>query len=436
EFGKLRHGIGAGDILYFRGGIYTERSYQQGNFILRLDGKELTDPHRPLALIAFPGEKPLVQDLYFNDRGPSVGFGLGSNTVVSGFSFNTVETAISAKGNNVRVIGNDTVGVQKASRQGTGIITSGSPTGTGSRNIILGNSVHGGRGGYRLDHAIYIKGCASDGGQVVAWNHVFDNDFGRGPLISVNHMDDRRLRPPNRCKDGQVMDGHLIFSNRVDCKLQRATAVGIYDLSYKPGEPEPEPTVVFNNIFHRCGTYEHDKKRNIREAFAATLENGSGHFYHNTWFDTGFRALLIGNDKSRGRLDAVFKNNIFHMNPAAGSKDVGYLTFSTNPRGTPAKFDRVVIEGNVFVGAQDRTSCEPNGCIADRNNQYLKNGTEVFANEAEGDVRLSINSAAKDAGELVSLPRNIGFKPAWVRLDRDIDFRPRSGRVDAGAIER
>ncbi len=284
----------------------------------------------------------------------------------------------------------------------------------GNGNIILGNAFHGGNSKDRFDHATYFSGCAPDVGNHLGWNYVYDNDFGRGPELSVNHQQ-------NRCAPNtEILKAHFIFNNIVDCGPQRAIAINIYDLSYDTGEPEPEPTYFYNNIILNCGTLDLSDTNNI--GWVPTLIANSGHarFYNNVLYNSEY----MGFQNSAATLSTEFKNNIIVMNstsPLADDRDHLYIN-DDNPSNSNISNNLFYDIGNSVTSIDDIDT-----------NTNIINQDPQFANPAAIDFALNPTSPAINAGTndlLFEVPA-----PSYAPINRDIKFILRSGQFDIGAYE-
>jgi hypothetical protein len=280
-----------------------------------------------------------------------------------------------------RVIGNDVSG-GAVLVDGTGIIVLRR---NGSK--ALGNAVHGGRSGSRLDHGIYISGCAAMEGNYVGWNHIYDNSFDRGPLIVVNHQG-------NRCSSDVFVKSHHIYNNFVDCSQYPSRGIGLYDLSWDGGsETEPEPTYVYGNVVLSCGVddgnYDHP-----------AVYQGSAHeiWYNNSIVDTRTRGAVLG-----GNLSSEFVNNIVTLR----SSDYDYV--NENPI--------VSIKNNIFHGA---------GTPA-----------ESTTNSYHVDPGFNINTTTLQASlDSTSPARNRGITPLnFHQFDINGNDRVIGERIDIGAVE-
>lgn len=279
-----------GDVIYLREGVFSNKiDYGQETFYIR-NGVHGTE-ESPIGVVGYPNETAIVDALATKSSSKRTAIRVKNNWYTfSKLSLHGDQMAMYADGVGIRTVGNDTIGVV-TNQYGTGTIVTSKDSAK-----VLGNSVHGGRSGNRLDHGIYVSGCSPNKGVEVAYNHLYDNNVAEGPIIVVNHQD-------NRCASNQSLKSHYIHSNYVDCSDYRSRAIGIYDQSWDGGgEAEPEPTYVYNNISVSCG---------IDRWWTALYQN-SAHveWYNNIVYDShGVGLELIGSRI----ISSKAKNNIFHL---------------------------------------------------------------------------------------------------------------------------
>jgi len=404
-------GMVPGDIYYFRDGLIYDEKYNGGNSIIWIRNSEPSGTaDMPIALLGYPGETPEMSipivDSNFNN-----GVKLDNNYIVfSGFLIDSEWAAASVRGDFNRLIGIDAIGLKNYHFSGTGILVSGSNSQhSGDGNVILGNAIHGGNSQNRFDHAIYLSGCSDNTGVKVGWNHIYDNDFGRGPIIVVNHQE-------NRCDDGQVLDAHFIFNNIIDCNAQRSRAIGVYDLSYDDGEEAPEPTYVYNNLVISCGTFDDTDSHVGYTAAMSQSARGEAHFYYNTLYDAGYVGFRIGSNVSA----SFIKNNIVHMTPDfPGPTGNHYHLFTDESVGS--------LSNNLYFGLGDYTPCD--NCAEDLDN--ISNQDPLFVDSALDNFKLQDDSPAIGSGT-----DDLFFEiapPAYAPISRDIDFVLRNNPPALGA---
>ncbi len=398
----------AGDIYYFRNGTY-DSVVNGGNSVIWIrDSEPSGSESQPISMIAYPGEKPKFYVATYNvNFNKAVQFS-NQYMVFSGFQIDSEWMAASLSGSYHRFVGNDLLGMKAKYGSGTATITTG-----GSGNKILGNAIHGGRSKDRFDHATYFSGCADVVGNHLGWNYVYDNDFGRGPELSINHQEDRCA------PDTQILKAHFIFNNIVDCSPQRAVAINVYDLSYDAGEPEPEPTFVYNNLFMNCGTLDKSNTDNI--GWAPTIIANTGHtrFYNNVLYNSEY----MGFQTSSNILSTEFRNNIVVMNSSSPLDGRDDLFVNDN---SP---DKSNISNNLFF---DKGNSVTKATDIDTNLNMV--GLDpLFENPTLLDFRLQAGSPAIDSGAS-DLLFDVA-PPDYAPVNRDIIYSIREGAYDMGIYE-
>ncbi|WP_185156113.1 T9SS type A sorting domain-containing protein [Fulvivirga kasyanovii] len=396
-----------GDIYYFRDSKIYDGEYNGGNSVIWIRNSEQSGTASlPIALLAYPGESPkFTVNSYSVNHNNAVKFD-NNYMVYSGFSIDSEWMGAAMHGDFHRFIGNDVVGLKNWHGAGTGIVVT-----KGDRNILLGNAIHGGNSQNRFDHGVYFSGCSDNGGTELGWNHFYDNDFGRGPIISINHQGDR-------CATGQILDAHFVFNNIVDCSAQRATAINVYDLSYDEGEEEPEPTYVYNNVFINCGTYD-DTDSHVAYA-PAMMHNAAGHvrFYNNTLYNSGYIGFRI-----RPHVTSTYiKNNIVHMSPDFPGPTGNHYTYIDDE-------SVVSLSNNLYYGIGSYSPCT--GCPVDSDN--VNDSNPLFASPASLNFELQATSPAIDAGT-----STLVFEvdpPAYAPITRDLNLLFRGDTPGIGAYE-
>jgi hypothetical protein len=284
----------AGDTIYFNTGTYDSTYLGGGEIIWVRPGSAAGTASQPITFSAMPGERPFFENLSAMNSSFHTGIRIDEPYYnISKIDFESYASGVIASAEGVRVVGNDLDG-GNVFRSGIGVIT-------GARNDveILGNSVHGGETGNRLDHAIYLTGCAPDIGNVVAYNNVYNNNFGSGPMIVVNHES-------TRCADDVSLASHYIYNNYVDCTTYRSRAIGIFDQSWDPGTDtggEPDPTYVYNNVTMNCGD----------DGEPVAYQNAAKAVWYNNTFYNMRNEVSSGLSINGTRVISTdVRNNIFH----------------------------------------------------------------------------------------------------------------------------
>ncbi len=419
-----------GDIVYYKGGAYERMPiYSNGDkanqFLWFGGSSSFKHQHgtkdKPISFIAYPGEKPIFKE-DINSYGIGAAQLANDYLVLSGFTMEMPYRVVGVGGNYIRVIGNDIIGMKGSYGNGSAqVLTNAS----GAK--ILGNAIHGGRSKNRLDHAIYISGAPVEEGTHVGWNYIYDNNFLRGPEISINHQEDR-------VPVGLNVKSHFIFSNIVDCNPQRATVINVYDLSYDEGDPlDPEPVFIYNNIFLNSGVKDYSDM-NIGYAHAFQVTGDHTRIYNNLFYDSAFHGATFGGVP--GHYSHEFVNNMIIMNSDVEvTHDKHYYLTHYDTEG------KINIEKNIFYDIGTRGVGHYMDWIKgakgyDKSinitgeNPHFVNPT---SNPLELDYSLKPGSPAIDSGE--SNLVDVDKLPKYAPVTRDIFFRERKGKFDIGAVE-
>ena len=327
----------SGDILFFKTGTYDQRYWEGGENIWVRPNAPKGTQEMPIAFVAFPNATPVFDSLKARNSSFHTGIRIDSAWyTVSKLNVVSYASGIIAAGPNIRVVGNDIDG-GNVFRSGTGVVTAAN---NGVK--VLGNAVHGGETGSRFDHAIYISGCAPLEGNELAYNHIFDNNFGSGPMIVVNHQDER-------CPNNVRLASHKIHSNFIDCENFPSRAIGIFDQSWDALTDlagEPEPTYVFNNITYQCG--------NNKEP---VFYQNSGHvrWYNNTLYKSLGDGLSVAGERV---ISTQIINNIFHTKDenviyykvfSGKSESLNNLVYGSSVQTYTSATD-IIDEPNLYVG--------------------------------------------------------------------------------------
>lgn len=186
---------------------------------------------------------------------------------------------------------------------------------------IMGNGLHGGRTQKKLDHAIYIEACSPNEGVKAKYNYVYDNDFGNGALVVVNHQQ-------TRCGEGEILKNHYIVGNIIDATNYPTRAIQIHNQGYNPGEALPGFTYVLNNVAINAGiipgTYP------VGGAFSTQAQMTV--WAHNLCQNCKGYGFYGGENS----VELRFYNNIMNMDPVHGTvydrhlSDHQYLDINTN----------------------------------------------------------------------------------------------------------
>jgi hypothetical protein len=298
--------LSAGDVVYWRGGTYQSQCHGGNSVIWYKDSYPAGVAGRPISLIAYPNEDTYLDGV---TNGHNQNFNKGvkleqAYVNVHKFRIAALEAALHAN-DYTRFVGNDAIGTT-VFVGGSGIINLG-----GEESTALGNHVHGGRSGDKLDHAIYLQGCSSTGlGQVAAYNQIDDNELGAlsgvenpgfAGMIIINHHE-------SRCAGNEQLKAPRIYNNLISCENYFARGIGVNDLSWDVSDTagEPEPALVYNNIMVNCGVP--DSYSGGGDLASIYHDNGHAVFFNNTIVNT--RGLAMENGGGALNLETHFVNNM------------------------------------------------------------------------------------------------------------------------------
>lgn len=368
-------GAQPGDTLYMRAGTYNGEYGITGwgaVFGLRVGtGSSRTrsgTQAMPIAYLAYPGEN--VKLSAPGPTGPVRAFRLAANTsseemvhwiTIANFSMESYGACIANGGNpgiygkGWRIVNNDCNGLTMTVQAQTGSIVPG-----GDYSKVLGNKIHGGRTGDKLDHAIYSQACGDD--VEIAWNHIYDNNFASGPLVSINYEG-------TRC-DWEGYAGNIyVHDNIIDATNYPSRGIYPFNQSYTTGDPVVPVTYVYNNICINCGGPGADG--------ALVMRNGAMEAYNNTFYNTRTYCLEISGPTPNVAY-LKFKNNICHMRTTAS----GYTRYESDAPVRDA-------EKNIYSGFGDYNGTMDTAPI---------NADPAFVNAAGGNFHLSAGSPAIGTG--------------------------------------
>lgn len=397
----------AGDIFYFKdSAIYSEFANGGNAHIWFRENDSFGTPDKPIAFLAYPNHKPTFDvptpytinfqkafDIY-NDY-----------SVISGFTVKSPGWAASVYGNYHRVIGNDFANHQTDYSVSRGIINV-----IGDGHMVLGNNIHGMQTGKQTDHAIMVNGCATQDGVKLGWNYIHSNDIGKGAEILFTQN-------ANLCQASGPSQSNFVFSNTIQCNVQRGSAIRIYDLNFDLGEVEPDPTYVFNNLIVGCGTY-HDATNNISNVAVLSHENGHAEFYNNTLYSSGYVALKVSANAET--LTSQFRNNIVHMDSDfTASSANSYILAGANSH----------LSHNLYYGLGNYNPCTT--CAEDTGN--ISNQDPLFIDPLNFVFELQPSSPAIDRGlNNLGLPL-FGISSGYIT--HAANHALRIGIYDIGAME-
>ena len=270
--------IQPGDVVYFRPGTYNELySTGRANINVAYKGSTTLDAPTqdlPLAFVGYydvsQGEsRPYFEAVGDDNDNPALDparnfdvqlpYTTVANMKMLGNNYNVQTKNFPDNRGNfadyIRIVDCDCEGVFEGSG-GTGNFTTHR-----SGAEVYGNHFYGAATNGKLEHAIYLNGCAPIEGADVAWNLTSDMQIDNGVHIAINHFRDR-------CAFGETMMGHTIRQNTVDCtEHPGAGAINVFSMSYDivvdtnplTVDPslevaEPGVTTLRNNLIIGCGS--------------------------------------------------------------------------------------------------------------------------------------------------------------------------------------
>lgn len=290
-------GAVAGDTAYMRAGVYDQKYTGTHTIWIRSIDPAGTAGN-PIVWAGYPGEVAVI-DSNTNGDGSTwhtsfkiqVAYIELVNLGIDGYS-----TGVELGGDGCKATGLDAIACQHFG-SGTGIIVT-----YASQNEVKGCTAHGATTANKLDHAIYASGDASRvKASTLAYNYIYDNSLAQGPMMVINHQGSR-IPVDEYCKE------HNIYGNIIDCSTYPSRGIGVFDMSWdsaEPGETQPDPAYVYNNILIRCG---------VDANFPAMYQNdGRARFYNNILYQTRGRAFFCINSGSTTVIDSEQINNIYDM---------------------------------------------------------------------------------------------------------------------------
>lgn len=272
-----------GNTCYFRAGTYSgEYAYAGWNTNFCIDATRGGASGLENAYIAYPGET-----VTFSAQGGGLHhcFRPHGNTyyiLISKLTCIATQDAID-ENDYWRIVGNDLQGLSTPASSGIIFVS-------GDYSFILGNTIHGGTSASKQDHAIYLSYASNCD---IGWNYIYDNQFGEGPMISVN------LDGANAA--GQHFQNDLIHDNLIDMTDHASRAIGVIDVG------SLSSIYVYNNVV--IGPSH-------TEDYCATLYTygqGPTYWYNNTVYNCGTANVNNPLFQIRtGTASTTLKNNIFY----------------------------------------------------------------------------------------------------------------------------
>jgi hypothetical protein len=380
---KAKEALKAGDIVYIRGGNYSEMDPTAPGWdtILMLDPETSAagTPDRPVAYIGYPGESPTLGN-------PAARRGFLTLTsdvsqsyyVIANLTFTESMNPINLSGVGHRVIGNY---LHDGAVDDTGAIS----INTNSSQIkILGNLLrNNGQSGEKLYHAFYIGGYGTNRGIEFGWNQVQDQEGGRSIQL-FGHL------PNDRIEDVRIHD-NLISGSELNNIL----------LGGNDGGTEVLGTIyVYNNIIEGSG--EPGLRVNDPQGIVIILNNT---FYGNS------SAQIYLERAGSGKV--TVQNNILYAHP-----NQAYYRLEEGG----AQPSSLLASNNLCFGAGDCPDWDSNSISAD----------PALVDVATKDYRLKADSPAIDAGVDTRVP---GISQGDVRFDYLGYPRPQGQSFDIGVYE-
>jgi len=275
---RLLDTVKAGDVVYVRAGSYTKIDNTTYKTHLLIRERYAGTPGNPIALVAYPGEKPVIGTLGAGMTSRALYMHLNlTDWTIAKFELKASGTAIgmtqSGDSARIRLIGNTASDINSS----YGTIRFRSCTDC----KVLGNHVfNSGQAGNKLAHLIYYGGFGSAANVEIAWNLLHDERGGR--CIQVyGHTEDDQL-------SGLSIHDNVVYNCPYDGIL-----VGSSDANKKNWITD---AVVYNNLVYNVGS------TGIR------IHNTGvdARVLHNTVYNGRKGALRVQNAKS-----IEVKNNIF-----------------------------------------------------------------------------------------------------------------------------
>jgi len=330
-----------GDFFLLKGftaDMATDGQTNGGQHILWMRrGEHDATPLNPIALIGYPGDPArFVVDRKSNGGNRAIALD-NEGWTLTNLDFDTFWQAIRARGEG-RIIGNRVNGMTgPQTESGAGTI---GVQGDYRGGQILGNIVTGARTGWRFDHAIYLGGCPVNKGWTVAWNHVVDNDFARGPQIMINSQ-------PPRCDEGaqnKSLASHTISNNIVDTSSAPGRCIGTNSYGWQHEYNSKPPGIMYieNNFLINCGVAEGgDDSFGDSTIGAAVYDRaGNARIRGNTFYKADY-GISIGSSHFQshpeGWLQTIVSDNTF-----IESNDSAIIKLFLHPNLS----DEVTIENN------------------------------------------------------------------------------------------
>jgi hypothetical protein len=375
---KAKAALKAGDVLYLRAATYT--AMDQYSAVLSLRDVPTGTADKPLAIVAYPGEKVVFGDgtllrgfsLYRGDNGPDLDY-----LTIAKLEFRPSCDAVELiQANNGRFVGNEVHGASDACMNGV-VEAQGS-----SGWKILGNHLHD-NGNTKLEHGVYLGGYGTQSDWEIAWNTIGPQKGGRAIQLYGHTMN-------NVIQRVSIHDNEIVDVDR-DGIVLGATDGDVLHLT---------DIRITNNVFHRAG-------RCVGYGVRVGNDTATGvAILNNTFYDNGSGKVAC--DQSAGQ---------------AGGQVLIEAAVSVDLR------DDLLVS----VGAETYVSLTmPTGSFTDTNDLFFGAGAApawataavagdpLFVDAAGGDFHLGAGSPASGAGVA-----------AGVTADRDGVARPAKPAIGA-----
>jgi hypothetical protein len=393
---KAKEMMRPGDVTYMREGNWSTE--EQFKAVLTIFPEHSGTAGRPVALLAYPGEKPSIDTTV--DRGIQLIGHSGSSAptqywVIGGlriFAYSYAIFPAGAEVNHLRIVGNDL----RQRVNGCGIEAEYDA----NSHVIIGNDIHHNGDGKTKSYSIYYAGFGKQNDIDIAWNALHDNPVGKGIQVyghtagdSISNLRIHDNAIYNNCMSGMVLGG------------SDGTANFIKDV------------LVYNNLIYNNGACHPEWSYpgvQIQNYGSGSTGIGAYQLYNNTFYNNAapyrnaINILQSGNEMTvQGGIGSlVLKNNIFNAN--SGSKS--YIGWDDT-----AAQAKVSGNNNLWFGK----GAGPSQTTGNLGNDPL------FVNAAVGNFRLQAASPAINAGVTIA------------SITHDIEAFPRlqGTAVDLGAFE-
>ncbi|MFH1413957.1 MAG: PKD domain-containing protein [Candidatus Omnitrophota bacterium] len=368
----------AGDTCYIRSGTYTGRYGHQTAYYNVSFGRNVSGSlNNEIAWVAYPGETVRFEaNTYTGAEGNFDWYNSSrSYYVVSGFQlYARYRQCARMSGRNNRFINNDCEGLKT---HAYAIIN---PIGS-NNDKIYGNTLHGATSGNKLDHPLYIGYGTDD--LDFGWNHIFNNDVGVGPAISINQ--------DYADQNGYRFENILIHDNIIDCRdsSEALRAIGFI------GQADGSSAKVYNNIIIEGGG-------DVSWNYCIYIYSGSLDLYNNTIYNAkGSYAIRLQKlvDGSNTYIPETIriKNNIITTQSGCGYFNISnenemvlletdYNCYFGDGNG-PARDSHAVNVNPLFVNAPSNLRPQlGSSCI---NSGY--DTTSLVSRDIDGNLRPSVS---------------------------------------------